>query len=314
MKESEIPRLELSVERVLELLEHAKAALSEVDYRDLENIVKSFAHVSRLLDERNMSVRRLRKIIFGAKSEKFCKVLEKLKERREEEPGASSAEAATPRGEDAEGAASVSGENGAPGQEPNEGAADEKTKKKRKGHGRNGANAYEGAEREPVSYGSLQAGDACPEPGCKGRVYPLKPRVMVRIVGQTPLGAKVWELERLRCNLCLKIFSAEAPRECGPKKYDESAGSMIALLRYGTGVPFNRLKGLQRNLGVPLPASTQWDVVERVAKRIKAVLRALIDEAAQGDVLHNDDTSMKILSLMKKKKDKEKEKEKSDDG
>ena len=36
---------------------------------------------------------------------------------------------------------------------------------------------------------------------------------------------------------------------------------MIGLLKYGSGLPFNRLEGLQGDLGVPLPASTQWDIV-----------------------------------------------------
>ncbi len=37
--------------------------------------------------------------------------------------------------------------------------------------------------------------------------------------------------------------------------------AMIGLLKYGSGLPFNRLEGLQGNLEIPLPASTQWDVV-----------------------------------------------------
>ena len=67
-------------------------------------------------------------------------------------------------------------------------------------------------------------------------------------------------------------------------------------------MPFNRLEGLQKTFGIPLPASTQWDIVEKVAKAIAAAYRELIRQAAQGDVLHNDDTPMKILALMKKKR------------
>ena len=37
----------------------------------------------------------------------------------------------------------------------------------------------------------------------------------------------------------------------GADKYDETAVAMIALLKYGTGVPFNRLEGLQEHLGMP---------------------------------------------------------------
>ncbi|MCA1697150.1 MAG: transposase, partial [Actinobacteria bacterium] len=68
------------------------------------------------------------------------------------------------------------------------------------------------------------------------------------------------------------------------------AGSMIGLLKYGSGLPFNRLDGLQGDLGVPLPASTQWDIVQAVAGSLAPVLDELVRQAAQGEVLHNDDS------------------------
>ena len=76
---------------------------------------------------------------------------------------------------------------------------------------------------------------------------------------------------------------------------------MIALLKYGSGLPFNRLQGLQGNLGIPLPASTQWDMVHATARKLASVYEELIRQAAQGEVLHNDDTTMKILALMGKR-------------
>ena len=42
--------------------------------------------------------------------------------------------------------------------------------------------------------------------------------------------------------------------------------AMIALLNYGTGVPFKRLERLEENLGMPLPAATQWDLMAAGAK------------------------------------------------
>jgi transposase len=143
-------------------------------------------------------------------------------------------------------------------------------------------------------------------------VYELKhPAVLVRVVGRSFLGAKVIERQQLRCNLCLKVFTAKMPEGVGPEKYDETAASMIAILRYGTGLPFNRLKGLQKNFGIPLPAATQWDIVERLSKLVAPAYTQLIREAAQGDVLHNDDTPMKVLQLMEENK---KRKERKGDG
>ena len=80
---------------------------------------------------------------------------------------------------------------------------------------------------------------------------------------------------------------------------------MIGLLKYGSGLPFNRLEQLQASLGVPLASSTQWEIVESVADKIYPVYEALIRQAAQGDVIHNDDTVMKILELMQESNDDE---------
>jgi hypothetical protein len=63
-------------------------------------------------------------------------------------------------------------------------------------------------------------------------------------------------------------------------------------------LPFNRLRRLQGSLGIPLPASTQWDVVHAKAKIIKPAHQELIRQAAQGDIIHNDDTTNKILEFM----------------
>ena len=105
----------------------------------------------------------------------------------------------------------------------------------------------------------------CPECG-EGKVYRQKePATLVRIVGQPPLEATVYEMERLRCNACGEVFTADEPAEAGPEKYDVTAAAMIALLKYGSGVPFNRLERLEGQLGMPLPAATQWELVEAAA-------------------------------------------------
>ena len=118
------------------------------------------------------------------------------------------------------------------------------------------------------------------------------------MVGQAPLAATVYELENLRCNLCGEVFTAEAPEGVGTEKYDAAAASMIALLKYGNGFPIHRLERLQGSLEIPLPASTQWEIVAETAEWIEPIYQELIHQAAQGEVLHNDDTTMKVLALM----------------
>src|SRR5579863_5733726 len=176
-----------------------------------------------------------------------------------------------------------------------------------KGHGRNGASSYTGAQKVTVAHPTMKPGDPCP--GCeKGKVYPLlgpnkEPRALVRLVGQAPLAATVYELDRLRCNLCGEVFTAPEPEGVGPEKYDETTAAMIALLKYGSGMPFYRLEKLESLLGIPLPASTQWEIAEEAAEVIKAAPDELIRQAAQGEVLHNDDTGMRVLRMAREPSD-----------
>jgi transposase len=171
------------------------------------------------------------------------------------------------------------------------------------GHGRHPAAAFTGAPRVPIRHATVQPGDRCPECG-QGKVYRQEAAPLVRFVGRPPLEAAVFERERLRCNACGQIFTAGEPEIAGPDKYDVTAVAMIALLKYGTGVPFKRLERLQQQLGMPLAATTQWELVEAAAKLLRPVLEELIRQAAQGSVLHNDDTGMRILRLTREPGDK----------
>jgi transposase len=276
--------IELDMDKLEEALRRAEAKLEENDYAILKAVVDAYDYVTELVDNKNTTIARLRKILFGSRTEKTQSVIGKGTDQKT----ASSQAGATDEG----------GPENLSALTPVEKTAE---KPQSNGHGRNGADAYAGAEKVVVSHESLQAGDACPECG-KGTVYETgRPGVLVRITGRPPIKAKVYELQKLRCNLCGVVFTAQAPEGVGSEKYDATSGSMIALLKYGSGMPFNRAEGLQENLGVPLPASTQWDIVSAKAKRIEPAFEELIHQAAQGKVVHNDDTTVKILEMMGKR-------------
>jgi hypothetical protein len=99
------------------------------------------------------------------------------------------------------------------------------------------------------------------------------------------------------------VFTADEPAEAGTEKYDETAAAMIAQLRYGSGVPFKRLERSEGNLGIPLPAATQWGVVEKAALGLRPAYDEYIRQAARGEVVHNDDTGMRILRLAREPAD-----------
>jgi hypothetical protein len=136
----------------------------------------------------------------------------------------------------------------------------------RPGHGRNGAATYAGAAHVAVPHAQPHHGDGCPL--CvKGHVYRQRdPAVLIRLSGQPPITGTIYDRERLRCNLCGEVFTADPPPGIGSEKYDATTGSIVALLKYGSGMPFHRLERLQANVQIPLPASTQWEIVEALAR------------------------------------------------
>ena len=173
------------------------------------------------------------------------------------------------------------------------------------GHGRNSAAAFTGAEqgrsrtrhapfRRPLS--RVPPGKSVP-PERAGNAGAVRG---ARTAGSNGVRDGATALQRLRADLHSRRTGGGGSGE----KYDETAVAMIALLKYGTGMPFQRLERLQEQLGMPLPAATQWDLMAAAAELIRPALEELIRQAAQGSVMHNDDTGMRILRLTREPGDK----------
>jgi len=258
--------MDVEQKRIAAILERTRAVLDAEEHATLTGIVDTVALMQAELQCKDASLERLRRMIFGAITESSHNV---LGENRDEPPTANSTnEAPTPRA-------------------------------KRPGHGRKAAAAYTGAEQVTVAHPDLHSGETCP--GCtSGKLYAQsEPAKLVRITGMAPLSASVYACERLRCNLCGEVFTAPAPAGVGTEKYDATATSMVGLLKYGAGLPFNRIEKLQDGMGIPLPAATQWDLVQTAAKSLTPAHEELLTQAAQASVLYNDDTTMKVLQLSK---------------
>jgi transposase len=264
-------RIELSVQEIAAIVERTQtAALSAQDHAKLKAAIDTLALVTAQLQTKDASIERLRKMIFGASTESIRNVL---------------GEQTSEQGN------TLAAAHAAPPQDP---AA---RRAKAPGHGRNGAAAYTGANQVRVTHPHLQGGAVCP--GCtSGKLYAQnEPAKLVRITGMAPLSATVYACDRLRCNLCGEIYTAPAPEGVGEEKYDATATSMVGLLKYGAGLPFNRIEKLQDGMGIPLPAATQWDLVQAATKALAPAHEELLNQAAQAAVLYNDDTTMKVLQL-----------------
>lgn len=266
-------RIELTSEELEALLKRVESGnLQAGDYEVIKSMAETIAYLGHVADQKGIQVARLLRSLFGSTSEKRETILSE-DESNPTDPG---------------------------GSESSEESESKDSKKKPKGHGRRRAADYTGAETHEVKHAELKAGADCPE--CEdGTLYQQPPSVVVRVKAGPPIAARVYEIERLRCGLCGATFTAAPPADLGSKKYEESVGSLIALLKYGAGMPFYRLQRLQESLGVPLPCSTQWGILDELKKLIEPAYEELFRQGAQGNVIYNDDTTARILELMGKR-------------
>lgn len=244
------------------LLAQVRPLVPAATYQLIAALLQTLQWIMAAFEQKTISIARLKRMLFGHSTETTAKIFPP-----QPQPDSASEKAA-----------------GQP-------------KAKRKGHGRNGAQDYPGALKVKVAHLTLKIGQLCPK--ClRAKLYLLKtPARLVRIVAQPLFQATVYELERLRCALCGALFTAPAPPQAGTSKYDPSVGTMLAIMRYGAGQPMYRMDKWQTHFGVPLPASTQWELIEGASATPARVYDALIGIGAQGRLLHHDDTPMRVQSL-----------------
>jgi hypothetical protein len=249
------------------------------------------------LQEAQLSVKRLRNLLFGKSSQPQETPESDAEETSSEALGAGASGEEPARLAESPCALEVAGCDAGGGDSPGEAALKPKGGH-RTGTGRLGADAYVGAERVECRHEELAVGQRCPACG-QGTLYELPPGREIRIDGHGLLSAMRYELQKLRCSACGQIFTAPLPSEAGAEKYSPRARAVLVVGRYYLSLPFYRLQGYQAMLGVPMPDATQWDQIERVGDCGYVVFELLETLAAQGELIHQDDTSVRILTLIK---------------
>ena len=169
---------------------------------------------------------------------------------------------------------------------------------KKPGHGRLAHSAYKNTIDHHILIPDLKAGYPCPT-HCGGNLYSPKPGVIVRVKGQNLAAIHKYWIEKLRCSLCGHFISAKIPALIGNEKYDAAFKAALALQKYYVAVPFKRQAYFQSILGTPLPASTQWQLIEEVGGAALLVFPALEKIAANGELIHNDDSHVKITDIIR---------------
>jgi hypothetical protein len=297
-------KIELSEAEIQDLSQRLQEkTLFDKDYEILMGMLEVLVTLNEVVRQQDISIKRLLKRIFGVKTEKRENLFDG--EAASENPSSSASDTKN----DGENRQTGSGE---PSEElhaseskndPEDTLNGEENSKDQspKGHGRNGVDAFTGAEHKTVEHIDLKVGDKCPFQCPNGRLYPLKPALTLCFSGNAPVGCTILERERLRCNACGAVFTAEIDDGTitGNRYYDASAKAAIAVYKYGFGMPFYRIAALQELVGIPLAPSTLWEKTEALADIILPVYREMVRQAAQAKIFHNDDTTMPVLSFIK---------------
>ena len=256
----------------------------EEDWGLLERVLGSYERLLSMLCEAQITLKRLQTLVFG-----------KRRQRRHGVASGTAASGGATGGCDHESGADARPQPGV------ETAGDEVQPPRagghRPGYGRLGMATYAGAERVECRHEALAVGQRCPVCG-QGRLYGVPPGIEIRIDGNALLSAIRYELEKLRCSACGQVFTAPLPAEAGTEKYSPRARAVLAVSRYYLGLPFFRVEAYQAMLGVPVPDATQWDQIEQLGDCSYKVFVYLETLAAQGELIHQDDTSVRILALM----------------
>ena len=256
----------------------AANTLTADDRRMLGKVLTSYFWLLFALREAKLSLKRLKALVFGETPKPL------------KPPAAGGTAGGGSTGENAMPASA------SPGVPPSA-APSSSAKKPPPGHGRHGAEVYRAAQTVACRHEELAVGERCPACG-RGNLYRLPPGVEMRLDGNALLSAVRYELEKLRCSACGQIFTASVPAAAGTEKYTARARAVLALARYYLGLPWHRLEGFQALVGVPVPDATQWDQGELVGDCTHPIFKCLEKLAAQGEVIFQDDTPGRVLTLI----------------
>lgn len=284
-KPDDIPKADpAEIEALIERVK--RSGIEPRDAQLVERLLRLVLSMASLLEHKNASIKRLKRLIFGPGSDTRTNAEASAKEPASDI--ANEPDSILPPDTGSKDAQSFSS-----GPKP-----------KRPGHGRKAASAYTGARLVICRHPAFKAGDHCPDPYCRGHLYDVvPPAIFIQLTGQPLVGATRYEQEVLRCSACQERFTAPLPAGVAPQKYDPTCDVSLALAKYGAGLPHYRLARLQESYGVPLPESVQFERCEAVADAALPVFLHLRRLAADGEVIFSDDTRVRILSCLKENKE-----------
>ncbi len=153
---------------------------------------------------------------------------------------------------------------------------------------------YLNAIEHNISIEDFEVGEPCPLK-CGGNLYRFRPSTIIRIKGNQTGCAHRYIIEKLRCNLCGEIISAKPPKDLGDEKYDANFIAQLGIQKYYLGLPSYRQDCFHSFIDLPLPHTTQWMLLEKLAGVVIPIFNELCKQAAQSSLIYYDDTPVKIV-------------------
>lgn len=162
---------DVSYDELQRIVEKAKTGgLNDDEFEKLSGAIDTLADVTQKLEKKGMTISRLRRMLFGATTEKTSNLFDDAQR-----------DDAEKKTDDGSGSEDSSDTDKSKTAESDSSSNDSEKNKTRKGHGRKGADDYTGAKRVCIPHESLKPGELCPLCG-KGKLYLLKePAIRVRI-------------------------------------------------------------------------------------------------------------------------------------
>ena len=227
----------------------------------------------QLIQVLRLRIAKLKKQAFGKSSEKVEREIEQLELALEDLLIAAAEGDATPSAEDKAAPATPTGET-----------AERKPRRRPRV-----------SESTPRERRELDPGTCCPD--CGGDLRPVGEDVS-EILDMVVAQLKVLEIARLKksCRRCEKMVQEPAPSRPIPGSMASAALlAYILVSKFDDHLPLYRLAEIFARMGADIPDSTLVDWCGRAMKVLKPLIDRIDDEVMGSDLLHADDTPIRVL-------------------
>lgn len=260
--------------------------------------IRTACWLPKVLEQKNISLSRLRTIIFGKSKKK------KRGGSGGNNQGSKGTNNNSNKSSNSGNSASSSPQTTDPDNEPKPNASSSNGKRNSSNHGRIGHDCYVNANLSWHGIQNLKPGDPCPEKLCGGKLSVMPAGIIVRIDGQPIASVTKHIVEKLRCSLCHLVIKAPVPDELNGKQkvYTASFKAQLAMHKLYLAVPYYRFDSYHQAIKCPLPKSTQWELVESLGGSAYAPFNELVKRQANGKLVQNDDTVARILDVITENK------------